>query len=268
MVSLPRRFRRLASDYERLPEILAGMHYVAFVFFIPSRRRVPSGLWGKSRPAKPPPGNVCRSSVEGARLGELHVGKVMPFEFVSNLKAAREIGLHEQGAINQAKEISMADFVFVHGAWHGAWCWKKILPGLWSAGHRAFPVTLTGTGERAHQLSPGITLRTHIDDAAAVIEAEELRHPIVVGHSYGGMVITALADRMPERIARLVYLDAIVPLPGECWSSTHAEQIKAQRRQEIAATGCILPPSPAVYGLSGEDAQWVARRQTPHPGGV
>jgi pimeloyl-ACP methyl ester carboxylesterase len=162
----------------------------------------------------------------------------------------------------------MADFVFVHGAWHGAWCWKKILPGLWSAGHRAFPVTLTGTGERAHQLSPDITLSTHIADVAAVIEAEELQHAIVVGHSYGGMVITALADCMPERIARLVYLDAIVPLPGECWSSTHADDIKAQRRQEIAATGVILPPDPAVYGLSGEDAQWVARRQTPHPGGV
>lgn len=162
----------------------------------------------------------------------------------------------------------MTDFVLVHGSWHGAWCWKKILPDLWSAGHRAFAVTLTGTGERAHQLSPGITLRTHIDDASAVIEAEELEHAIVVGHSYGGMVITALADRMPERIARLVYLDAIVPLPGESWSSTHSEQTKAQRRQAIAATGCISPPDPAVYGLSGEDAQWVARRQTPQPGGV
>ncbi|HYD93874.1 MAG TPA: alpha/beta fold hydrolase [Noviherbaspirillum sp.] len=162
----------------------------------------------------------------------------------------------------------MADFVLVHGAWHGAWCWKRILPGLWKAGHRAFAVTLTGTGERAHQLSAGITLRTHIDDVAAVIEAEELQGAIVVGHSYGGMVITGLADRMPQRIARLVYLDAVVPEPGESWSSGHPAQTQAQRRQAIAATGSIPPADPAAFGLAGDDAAWVARRQTPQPGGV
>lgn len=162
----------------------------------------------------------------------------------------------------------MADFVLVHGAWHGAWCWKRILPGLWRAGHRAFAVTLTGTGERAHQLSPGISLKTHIDDVAAVMDAEELQQAIVVGHSYGGIVITGLADRMPERIARLVYLDAVVPLPGESWSSGHPPQTQEQRRQSIAATGSIPPADPALFGLSGEDADWVARRQTPQPGGV
>lgn len=162
----------------------------------------------------------------------------------------------------------MADFVLVHGAWHGAWCWKRILPGLWSAGHRAFAVTLTGTGERAHQLSSGINLHTHIDDVAAVIEAEELQQAIVVGHSYGGMVITGVADRMPDRIARLVYLDAVVPQPGESWSSGHAAQTQEQRRQAIAATGSISPADPALFGLTGDDAQWVARRQRPQPGGV
>lgn len=162
----------------------------------------------------------------------------------------------------------MADFVLVHGAWHGAWCWKKILPTLWSEGHRAFAVTLTGTGERAHQLAPGITVRTHIDDVAAVVEAEELEQAILVGHSYAGMVITGLADRMPQRIARLVYLDAVVPKPGECWSTTHPAQTQMQRRQAIAATGSIAPADPAAYGLDGEDAQWVARRQRPQPGGV
>jgi pimeloyl-ACP methyl ester carboxylesterase len=162
----------------------------------------------------------------------------------------------------------MADFVLVHGAWHGAWCWKKILPVLWSAGHRAFAVTLSGTGERAHQLSSDIRLRTHVDDVAAVVEAEELRYAIVVGHSYGGMVITGLADRMPDRIARLVYLDAVVPQPGESWSTTHPAETQNLRRQAIAATGSIPPADPALFGLTGEDAQWVARRQTPQPGGV
>src|SRR4030095_6515510 len=100
----------------------------------------------------------------------------------------------------------MADFVFVHGAWQGAWCWRRILPGIWSAGHRAFAVTLTGTGEGAHQLSRDISLRLHVDDAPAVVEAEELQGAIVVGHSYGGMVITGLADRMPARNPPLVSL--------------------------------------------------------------
>ena len=162
----------------------------------------------------------------------------------------------------------MADFVLVHGAWHGAWCWKRILPGLWQAGHRAFAVTLTGTGERAHQLSPSITLLTHVEDVVAVMEAEELQQAIVVGHSYGGMVITGVADRLPQRIARLVYLDAVVPLPGESWSSGHPPQTQAQRREAIAATGSIAPADPAMFGIAGEDAQWLARRQTPQPGGV
>lgn len=162
----------------------------------------------------------------------------------------------------------MADFVLVHGAWHGAWCWQRILPGLWHAGHRAFTVSLTGTGERAHQLSPDIRLADHIEDVAAVMEAEELQEAIVVGHSYGGLIITGLADRMPRRIARLVYVDAVVPLPGESWSSGHPESTRAQRRAAIAATGAIPPSDPSLFGLAGDDADWLARRMRPQPGGV
>lgn len=162
----------------------------------------------------------------------------------------------------------MADYVLVPGAWHGAWCWKKLLPGLWQAGHRAFPVCLSGVGERAHQLSRDIRLKTHADDVAAVIEAEELQRAILVGHSYAGMVITAVADRLPQRIGRLVYLDAVVPLPGESWSSGHTEEVRGKRREAIAQTGTIPPADPALFGLQGEDAAWAARRSTPQPGGV
>jgi pimeloyl-ACP methyl ester carboxylesterase len=163
----------------------------------------------------------------------------------------------------------MTDFVLVAGAWHGAWCWQRVLPGLWLAGHRAFAVTLSGVGERAHELRPAITLATHIADVAAVIEAEELRGAVLVGHSYAGMVITGVADRVDtDRLRRLVYLDAVVPEPGECWSSQHNDETKAARRQSIAAHGVIAPPDPAVFGLSGADHAWVARRMTPHPGGV
>ena len=174
----------------------------------------------------------------------------------------------------------MADFVLVHGAWHGAWCWQRVLPGLWAAGHRAFAVTLTGLGERAHLLSPSITLDTHIADVLGVIETEELRGAILVGHSYGGMVITGAADRLAARaeqdpsagsgqpLAQLVYLDAVVPNPGECWSSGHSDETRAARRDTIARLGVLPPPDPTVFGLSGADAAWVARRQTPQPGGV
>lgn len=162
----------------------------------------------------------------------------------------------------------MSDFVLVHGAWHGAWCWQRIVTPLWAVGHRAFAVTLTGSGERAHLLAPAVSLQTHITDVANVIEAEELHDAILVGHSYGGMVITGVADRLAARLKHLVYLDAVVPHPGESWSSSHSDETRSQRRQAIAATGTIPAPDPAVFGLTGIDHAWVTRHQTPHPGGV
>ncbi|HEX2010255.1 MAG TPA: alpha/beta hydrolase family protein [Roseateles sp.] len=161
----------------------------------------------------------------------------------------------------------MSDFVLVHGAWHGAWCWKRVLPGLWGAGHRVFTVSLSGVGERAHQLTPQVNLSTHIDDVATVIEAEELQRCILVGHSYAGMVITGVAQRLAERIARLVYLDAAVPLPGEAWSSAHTPETRAQRRATIARLGHLPAAPPEMFGLQAEDAAWVTRRVTPQPGG-
>ncbi|AKJ27588.1 alpha/beta fold hydrolase [Caldimonas brevitalea] len=162
----------------------------------------------------------------------------------------------------------MADFVLVQGAWHGAWCWKRVLPALWQAGHRAFPVSLTGVGERAHLVGTPITLQTHIDDVVNVIEAEELQRAVLVGHSYAGMVITGVADRLAERIAHLVYLDAVVPAPGESWASGHSAETQAARRKAIAEQGTLPAGDPAAFGLTGEDAAWVARRLTPQPGGV
>jgi pimeloyl-ACP methyl ester carboxylesterase len=162
----------------------------------------------------------------------------------------------------------MSDFVLVHGAWHGAWCWQRVLPALWRAGHRAFPVSLTGVGERALALSPAITLATHIQDVVAVLDAEELVGCVLVGHSYGGMVITGAAEERPDRIGRLVYLDAVVPLSGEAWSARHPPETQRERRERIADHGQLPVPDPAVYGLTGPDREWVARRLTPQPGGV
>jgi pimeloyl-ACP methyl ester carboxylesterase len=162
--------------------------------------------------------------------------------------------------------------VLVHGAWGGAWIWRRVLGPLRAAGHEVHAVTLTGDGERAHLLSPAITLRTHIDDVVGMIEAEALRDVVLVGHSYGGMVITGAADHLLARDAtalrHLVYVDAMVPLPGEGWGQHHSPEVVAARTAAAAAHHHALPPpDPADFGLQGEDRDWLLRRQVPHPFG-
>jgi pimeloyl-ACP methyl ester carboxylesterase len=161
----------------------------------------------------------------------------------------------------------MTHFVLVHGAWHGAWCWRRVQPALVRLGHVAHAVTLTGVGERAHLLSKAITLETHIADVAGLIEAEELQDVVLVVHSYAGMIGTAIADRMPRRIKHLVYLDAAIPEPGESWSARHTPATRDGRINAAKASPhyTLPPPDPAIFGLSGDDHAWVARRQTPHP---
>ena len=162
----------------------------------------------------------------------------------------------------------MTDVVLVHGAWHGSWCWRRVVPLLWAAGHRVVTVTLTGLGERAHQLSPAVTLGTHVADVVTAVRAEECRGAVLVGHSYGGMVVTGAADRLGEEVGALVYVDGVVPLPGECWSTRNPPEVQAARRAAIERTGALPPPPASAFGLTGADADWVERRQTPQPAGV
>lgn len=168
----------------------------------------------------------------------------------------------------------MTQFVLVHGAWHGAWCWKKVLPILRAAGHEVHAVSLTGVGERAHLLNADINLRTHIEDVLAVIRAEELTDVILVGHSYAGMVITGVADELLKNtihpLKHLVYLDAVTPHNGESWSSRHTPETRAARIASAAEEGGLALPvsDAAVFGLTGDDLHWVNRRMTPHPIGV
>jgi pimeloyl-ACP methyl ester carboxylesterase len=164
----------------------------------------------------------------------------------------------------------MANFVLVHGAWHGGWCWQRVLGPLAHAGHRVYAPTLTGLGERAHLLTAQIDLQTHVQDVQQLMECEELQDVILVGHSYAGMIITALADRMSERMKHLVYVDAVVPQPGESWSSTHASATREARVQAIDRDPLrrLPPPDPAIFGLTEDDYEWVRRRQTPQPGGT
>ncbi len=161
--------------------------------------------------------------------------------------------------------------VLVHGAWHGAWCWQRVLPLLRAAGFDAHALTLTGVGERAHLLGAVTGLDTHVQDVRGLIESEEMGDVVLVGHSYAGMVITGVADALqrerPGLLRHLVYVDAVVPQPGESWSSTHAPDAVAARLAAAQASGgqAIPPPDASVYGLDGADRDWVNRRQTPQP---
>ncbi|MFI5443982.1 alpha/beta fold hydrolase [Polaromonas sp. UC242_47] len=160
------------------------------------------------------------------------------------------------------------NFVLVHGAWHGGWCWRRVAQALQLDHHKVYAVTLTGLGERAHLLSPAITLDTHIDDVISTIEVEELNEVILVVHSYAGMIGTAVADRLGKHLKHLVYVDAVVPKPGESWSSTQSAATQQQRLSAAQASTrfSFPPPDPVVFGLHEADHAWVKRRQTPHPG--
>lgn len=115
----------------------------------------------------------------------------------------------------------MATFVLVPGGWHGAWVYRDTVAGLRRAGHQALAVTLTGVGERAHLVTPATNLDTHVQDVIRLLEAERIEDAVLCGHSYAGMVITGVADRAPERLAGLVYVDAYVPRDGQsCWTLT------------------------------------------------
>jgi pimeloyl-ACP methyl ester carboxylesterase len=162
----------------------------------------------------------------------------------------------------------MANFVLVHGAWHGSWCWQRVTSLLQQQGHRVHAVTLTGLGERAHLLSPAITLDTHIDDVISAIEVEEFHDVVLAVHSYAGMIGTAVADRLGKHLKHLVYVDAVLPKPGESWSSTQSAATQQQRLSAAQATTrfSFPPPDPEVFGLKDADHAWVKRRQTPHPG--
>ena len=173
--------------------------------------------------------------------------------------------------MNTAADPTKTSIVLVHGAWHGAWCWSRVLPLLRSAGVDSHAVTLTGVGERAHLMSPGIDLHTHIQDVIGLIEAEELQRVVLVGHSYAGMVITGVADRLqrerPGLLTHLVYLDAALPYPGDSWSSHHSAETRQARIDASKPSGGLSfpPPDATLFGLSGADRDWVNRRQTPQP---
>ncbi|WP_374449036.1 alpha/beta fold hydrolase [Stella sp.] len=154
----------------------------------------------------------------------------------------------------------MANYLVCHGAWSGGWSWARVRPLLEQAGHTMLTPTYTGLGERAHLASPAVDLETHIADIGNVIAYEDAQDLVLVGHSYGGMVATGVADRMPDRVRRLVYLDAFVPGDGQSLSDFAGSGQVAE-----PVDGWLIPPMPPAPDATPEDLAWTTPRRRHHP---
>jgi pimeloyl-ACP methyl ester carboxylesterase len=152
------------------------------------------------------------------------------------------------------KATKPATFVLVHGAWHGGWCWQRVNDRLTARGHRVFAPTLTGLCERSHLNSPSVNLSTQISDIVNEIRWKDLENVVLVGHSYGGMVITGVAEQIGPKIDSIVYLDAFVPADG---------QSLADLGGKVDAGPFTAPIPAARFAVNESDRAWVDRKMTP-----
>jgi pimeloyl-ACP methyl ester carboxylesterase len=158
-------------------------------------------------------------------------------------------------------------FVLVHGAWHGGWCWRRVADLLTKAGHRVFTPTLTGLGERSHLLRADIGLSTHVADIVNVLTWERLSDVVLCGHSYGGFVISGVAEKMSDAITSIVFIDAFVPDNNDTVMKC-ASPATRERLNEVMVRGePIMSPIPAaVFQVNEKDRAWVDELCTPQPG--
>ena len=168
-------------------------------------------------------------------------------------------------------EGAVATFVLVSGAWLGGWCWRRGPPPLRAAGHAVYTPTLTGLGERVHLATPEVGLETHVTDVLNVLAFEDLRDVTLLGHSYAGIVAGCVAARVPDRVARLVYLAASVPVHGRSsldeWSPEGRAWIELQARERGDGWCWPLPDDlgPLPVGLTPKDEAWLRAKATPQP---
>jgi pimeloyl-ACP methyl ester carboxylesterase len=161
----------------------------------------------------------------------------------------------------------MTAYVLVHGGWQGGWSYVRVARLLRKLGHDVYTPTLTGLGERSHLAQSRINLDTHISDVANTILWEDLSRVVLVGHSFGGVVISGVADRLPERIETLVYLDALVPHTADTLFTLRPEYLVRFAGQIANADGLMVPPRPASAfdAASPEDWAWIDSKTTSHP---
>lgn len=169
-----------------------------------------------------------------------------------------------------APSQSAKTFVLIHGASHGGWCYERVTEVLRARGHRVFSPTLEGCGERVKEMSPGTNLTTHINNILGLFERERLEDVYLCGHSYGGMVISGVADRIPDQIKNLVFIDAVVPETGKCMNDyvfPGWQRPMVQLAVRLLGGGYKLtPPPPAWYfKVNKADQAMVTRRLTAHP---
>lgn len=164
----------------------------------------------------------------------------------------------------------MAVFVFVHGAWHGGWCWKETAAALRAEGHEVHTPTLTGLGERSHLLHAGITPDTHVQDIVNTLQWRDLTGVILVGHSYGGIVITGVASQVPEKLSALVYLDAFAPEESgtPIFAKANPARMAAFMKQiEAGAIGLEPDEAAKTWVEDTETLKLLLSKCTPHPKG-
>lgn len=170
---------------------------------------------------------------------------------------------------SQAHKGDKKTFVMTHGAFHGGWCWRDVAAILRAKGHLVFTPTYTGLGERAHLLNNDIDLNTFIEDVMAVIECEELQNVVLVGHSFGGYVISGVADRMGDRIGSMIYLDAPMGTNGKSVLDEAPSDVRKARTDaavNVFGTRAVATPPATAFGLSDpQQIEWVNRRMTPMP---
>lgn len=162
----------------------------------------------------------------------------------------------------------MATFVLVHGAFIGGWAWRRVAPLLRAKGHEVFTPTLTGIGERSHLLTAETGYGTHVDDIANVLKYEDLKDVVLVGHSYSGLVVTGVADRSPERVQRIVYLDSQIPTHGQNAMGASPGGTATILGSLAETTGPrMLPPiSLDAMGIfDASDRAWVEPLLSQHP---
>jgi pimeloyl-ACP methyl ester carboxylesterase len=159
----------------------------------------------------------------------------------------------------------VSTFVLIHGAWYGGWCWERVAQRITDAGHRVYTPTLSGLGDRAHLSSPEVGLRTHVDDVLEVLIENDLQDVVLVGHSYGGLVVREAADRRPEAVKELVLVDAWAGRDGDSLESLAPAFFTAWIDASTTDGRIATPPASTVGVTDPEQAAWIEARLTPQP---